>query len=150
MATTFTNLLYHIVFSTKNRNALIVPDLRDRLYPYLGGIIRAEKGTLLEIGGMSDHIHLLVRMRAENSIAEMTRLIKSNSSKWINEEVKQPTRFGWQTGYAAFSVSESQTPVVRQYLQNQEKHHRKTTFQDEFLALLERHGIEFNPRYVWD
>jgi REP element-mobilizing transposase RayT len=150
MATTFTNLLFHIVFSTKHRKNLIDADLRDRLYPYLGGIIRQEKGALLEVGGMPDHVHLFVRLRAENSVAEMARLIKASSSKWINDHVKRRTRFQWQTGYAAFTMSESQSKVVRRYLQKQEEHHRQTTFQEEFLALLERHGIEYDPRYIWD
>jgi len=150
VAATFTNLLYHIVFSTKHRQSLIQLPLRDELYKYIGGIIRGQKGTLLEIGGMPDHIHLGVRFKADHSVAEMLRLIKCNSSKWANERPERAEEFNWQSGYAAFTVSESQLPAVRNYVRNQEEHHRRRTFQEEFLELLKKHGIEYDERYVWD
>jgi putative transposase len=150
MATTFTNLLYHIVFSTKNRVPLIHEAIRERIYEYLGGVIRGEKGTLLEIGGVPDHVHLLVRLRAEPSVAVMLRNMKSNSSRWLNEEVNPGGQFGWQIGYGAFSVSESQVGKVRRYIQNQENHHRKVSFRDELIDLLRKHGIEYDERYLLD
>ncbi len=150
MAGTFTNLLYHIVYSTKHRRSLIQSPLRDELYKYIGGIIRAEKGILLEVGGMPDHVHLVTRFKADSSVAEMLRLIKCNSSKWANERPDRTEAFEWQTGYGAFTVSESQLAAVRNYVRNQEEHHRHRTFQEEFTELLRKHSIEFDPRYVWD
>jgi REP element-mobilizing transposase RayT len=150
MPSTYTNLLYHIVFSTKDRIPLITGSLQEELYKYIGGIIRAEGGVQLEIGGMQEHVHILAKMKPAISVSEMLNKIKSNSSKWANDHKMKLRKFGWQTGYAAFSVSESQVPTVREYIRNQEEHHRKQTYQDEFVALLERHGIEYNPQYLWD
>lgn len=149
MASTFTNLLYHIVFSTKQRKPLISVELRPELYKYISGIIRAEGGKLLEIGGVSDHVHIVTKLKATHAIAHVVQLIKANSSKWINERPDRPHAFAWQTGYAAFSVSESQVESVRKYVRNQETHHKRRSFQDELLALLRKHKIEFDERYVW-
>jgi REP element-mobilizing transposase RayT len=150
MAGTYTNLLYHIVFSTKGRISLVTKQLQPDLYAYIGGIVRGEGGTLLEIGGMPDHVHLLAKFKPTMSISEMLKHIKGNSSKWMNEEKMQMRKFGWQDGYAAFSVSESQIVAVRRYIQEQEQHHRGQSYQDEFRALLERHGIEYDEQYLWD
>jgi len=150
VSATFTNLLYHIVFSTKHRQPLITTTLKEELYKYMGGIIRGEGGTLLEIGGTPDHIHLLARFKADQSVAHMLQLIKANSSKWANEQPQQNSRFAWQIGYAAFSVSESQAPSVKDYVQRQEDHHRRNSFQEELLALLRKHAIDYDERYVWD
>ncbi len=150
MASTLTNLLYHIVFSTKNREPVITSPIRDDLYAYIGGIIRAEGAVLLEIGGIADHVHLVARLRPEPSVATMVRIIKSKSSKWLNEQPKRPGRFEWQRGYAAFSTSVSQLPNVRMYVRNQEEHHRRRAYQDELRALLDKHGVEYDERYLWD
>lgn len=150
MPTTYTNLLYHFVFSTKDRRPLIVPEIRDELYSYLGGIIRARRGVLLEIGGVEDHVYILAKFHADVSVAEILRLIKANSSKALNERPRQPVRFAWQRGYGAFTVSESQVASVRQYIRDQETHHKKRTFQDEFVAMLKKHRIDFDERYLWD
>jgi REP-associated tyrosine transposase len=147
---TYTNLLYHIVFSTKDRIPLITNELQEELYCYIGGIIRAEGGVQLEIGGMTDHIHILAKIKPAISVSEMLAKIKANSSKWANDHKMKMRKFGWQEGYAAFSVSESQVISVREYIRNQKEHHREQTFQEEFIALLERHGIEYDPRYLWD
>src|SRR5262245_27650644 len=119
MPSTYTNLLFHIVFSTKLRRGFIEPKLRDELYPYLGGAIRDEGGTLLEIGGMPDHVHLLVKLPADLSTAVLLRKIKANSSKWIHERPDFDRGFAWQTGYGAFTVSQPQVEHVRKYIQNQ-------------------------------
>jgi putative transposase len=148
MASTFTNLLFHVVFSTKDRLPIIHEALRERLYEYIGGIVRGERGTLLEIGGIPDHVHLLVKLKSDMSIAEMVRLIKSNSSKWVNESTSPTERFEWQTGYGAFTVSESQVRKVWQYIRNQESHHAQVSFKEELIALLEKHGIEYDERYL--
>jgi REP element-mobilizing transposase RayT len=150
MANTLTNLLYHVVFSTKQREPLIRDKWKSELYPYLGGIVRKERGTLLEAGGTADHVHLLLKLPASIAIADMLRLIKANSSKWINESEFSPGAFAWQAGYGAFSVSESQAPAVGRYIQNQVEHHRAQSFQEEFVALLERHGVAYDPRHLWD
>jgi REP element-mobilizing transposase RayT len=150
MASTLTNLLYHIVFSTKSREPVITATIRANLHKYIGGIIRGEEGILLEIGGMPDHIHFVIRLKSIHSVATMVKTIKSKSSKWLNVQPKRPGRFEWQRGYAAFTVSASQLEKVRRYVRNQEQHHRRATFQEELRALLERHGIEYEERYLWD
>ena len=150
MAGTFTNLLFHVVFSTKHRQPIITTDLQPELYKYIGGIVRGQDGVLLEIGGIPDHVHLVTKFRADVSVAEMLRLIKANSSKWVNERPHPMGRFEWQAGYGAFSIGESQAPRVIRYIQDQEKHHRRMTFQDEFRKLLTRYRVEFDERYVWD
>jgi putative transposase len=151
MASTFTNLLYHIVFSTKCRKPMISPTLQGDLYKYLGGIIRGEGGTLLEVGGVNDHVHLLAKFKADLSVAAMLRVIKANSSKWVNERcARSQSRFAWQTGYAAFSVSESQVADVRAYVRSQERHHQKLTFSQELVSMLSKHGIKYDKRYLLD
>ena len=148
MANTYTNLLYHIIFSTKERRPLISKALQDDLYSYMGGIIRAEGGVLLEIGGVSDHIHLVAKLKPDTAVATILRVAKAKSSKWANERGPAGS-FRWQTGYGAFTVSESQLPDVRADVQHQEAHHRTMSFQDELLKLLERHGIQYDERYLW-
>jgi len=150
MASTFTSLTYHVVFSTRYRRNIITPDFQKDLYQYMGGIIRAHKGVLLEIGGMPDHVHLLAGFSPTIAVSDMIRLIKTNASKWANERPDRIDRFEWQTGYAAFTVSQSQEPVVRRYIQNQEQHHRTRTFRDELLTLLKKHNLEFEERYVFE
>ena len=149
MPNTYTNLLFHIVYSTKYRKPLITPNLQDDLYGYIGGIIREEKGILLTAGGMADHVHLLARLPPTTAVSDMLRLIKTNSSKWASER-DDVRYFEWQAGYAAFSVSESQTDRVRGYIQTQEEHHRRQSFKDEYLGLLRKHNIEFDERYVFE
>lgn len=144
-----TNLLYHVVFSTKSRKPLITESLCNEIHKYIGGIIRGEGGILLEIGGMPDHIHLALKFKADHSVADMMRRIKANSSKWVNEHNKISGRFSWQSGYGAFTVSESQADAVIDYIRRQNEHHRKKTFQEEFVQLLDRHGIQYDERYIW-
>ena len=147
---TFTNLLFHIVYSTKYRKPTIDRNWQDELYGYVGGIIRDNKATLLCMGGVSDHVHLLAKLSPTIAISDMLRLIKSNSSKMVNETMTPQIPFEWQPGYAAFSVSESQYPRVRDYVRNQEQHHRKQSFQEEFIELLEKHNITYDLRYVFE
>lgn len=146
MASTLTNLLYHIVFSTKGREPLIAAKLAPDLYQYLAGIIQNGVGVPLEIGGMPDHVHLFFKMRADVSLADSVRVIKANSSRWAGERI---TNFAWQSGYGAFTVSASQANAVRNYIRNQAEHHRIVTFQDEFRAFLTRHEVEYDEQYVW-
>jgi REP element-mobilizing transposase RayT len=150
MADTFTNLLVHVIFSTKHRAALLEEPLRGRLYEYVGGTLRKEGDILLEIGGMPDHVHLLVRLKADHSVSTMARTIKASSSKWVHQTFPDRQNFAWQTGYGAFSVSESQAATVRRYIQGQAEHHARLSFKDELIALLRRHRITFEERYLLD
>ena len=149
MASTLTNLLYHIVFSTKSRKPMIIPELHDDLHRYMGGIIKGEGGVLFEIGGMSDHIHMAIKLKPVHSLSDIMQKVKGNSSKWMNEQNRLTGRFSWQDGYGAFSVSESQISTVMRYVREQAKHHRRQSFKDEFIQLLKRHGVEYGERYLW-
>lgn len=149
MSATYTNLLYHLVFSTKGRIPLITDEIREPLYQYIGGIVRSEGGALLEIGGIEDHIHLLVRLKPTLALSDAVRLIKSNSSKWLNDG-SYVRDFRWQTGYGAFTVSKSMMESVRRYIRNQPEHHRKQTFKAEFVDLLKLNNVDYNKKYLWD
>jgi REP-associated tyrosine transposase len=150
MGHTYSNILLHIVFSTNDRRPLIRKSFQQRLYEYMAGVARQEFGFALQIGGVADHVHALIRLKTDISIADAMRLWKALSSKWVNETIRPNKRFAWQTGYAAFSVSQSNAPSVSRYIQDQERHHATLSFQDEFLKLLARHGIKFDPQHVWD
>jgi putative transposase len=150
MSSTLTNLLYHIVFSTKERQKMILPDIRTDLYSYVGGVIRGEKGRLLKMGGTEDHVHILASFHPAVSVSDMLRRMKGNTSKWLNENKRLPVRFSWQRGYGAFSVSESMVDVVSKYIENQQSHHKKMSFQEEFLTLLRKHNVQYDERYIWD
>jgi len=141
---------HHCVFSTKERRRLITPALRDRLWPFLGGIARQNKMKAVEIGGVEDHVHILLSLPATMAIAKALQLIKGGSSKWVHETFPEHRLFAWQEKYGAFSVSESRVDAIIQYIKGQEKHHRKMTFQEEFLTLLKKHRIEYDERYLWD
>lgn len=147
MPGSYTQLLYHAVFSTKNREPLIVHDIRPRLYGYVGGIVRNQGCSLLAIGGIEDHLHLLFRSRADAALSDLMRDIKGDSSEWVHTTF--PSRpFAWQEGYAAFSVSASARDKVIAYIENQEEHHRTRSFGQELRELLDAHGVEYDPRYV--
>ena len=150
MASTFTILLCHFIFSTKNRVPMISSSLEPELYRYIGGILRGEGATLIEIGGMPDHVHIVVQMKPTMAVANLMMHVKAGSSKWVNASRRLPPRFGWQDGYGAFTVSASQLAGVRAYVRNQAEHHRQRTFQEEFVEFLNRHGIEYEERYLWD
>jgi putative transposase len=141
---------HHCVFSTKERRPLITLALRDRLWPFMGGIARQNKMTAVEIGGVQDHVHILLALPSTISIAKALQLIKGGSSKWVHDTFPEHWSFGWQTKYGAFSVSVSQLDKTIAYIKTQEDHHRKMTFQEEFVALLKRHRIEYDAKYLWD
>jgi len=148
MPSSFTSLHFHLIFSTKDRVPLITAALRERLYPYIGGILREQRHELVEIDGMADHVHLVVRLHPTGAPADVLRIVKANSSKWVRETLGEHG-FGWQDGYGAFTVSLSNLAAVRQYVRDQEKHHQKTTFQEEFVEFLKRHEIPYDERYIW-
>jgi len=141
------SLLVHLIFSTKGRQPLIRPGIRDDLFAYMGGVVREIKAVALIVNGTADHVHMLIRIRPAQSVAEVTRSVKANSSRWGHDKLK--AYFAWQTGYAFFSVSESNVAAVSKYIANQEDHHRKHTFQEEFVAFLKKNRIAYdeeNPR----
>jgi len=142
----YTNLLYHIVFGTKGRLSMIPPELKPQLHQYLGGIVRGLGGIALEINGMEDHVHLLVKLRPTICFSDFLRDLKSNSSSWAKENGFKG--FGWQRRYGAFTVSESQIEIVRKYIRNQEIHHKKFDFKSEFETLLGANGIMVDD-FVW-
>ena len=136
----------HVVFSTKERQKLIAPQMQPKLWSYMGGIARNHGFLVLANGGIEDHVHLLIQLPPALALAKAISLLKANSSKWMKEH---GIRFGWQEGYGAFSVSASNLAAVERYIQNQPAHHRKITFEQEFLALLRKHRIEFDPKHVF-
>jgi len=149
MPSTHLSLHYHIIFSTKNRVPAIAAGWRDRLHAYLGGVVRnLEGGTPEAIGGVADHVHLLIGLRASAKLADVVRDVKAVSSRWVHEEIGN-RKFAWQEGYGAFTVSASQREQVRDYIARQEDHHHKRTFQEEYLDLLKRSGVEYDERYLW-
>jgi putative transposase len=148
MSHTFGNILLHMIFSTQGRRPLIKSDFRSDLFGYLGGIIRELDGTALMINGTTDHVHMLVRIRPAQSSAQIARVVKANSSRWVHE--KWSRQFAWQTGYGVFSVSESNVGAVKKYIAEQEEHHQKHSFQEEFVAFLKKNKVAYDERYIWD
>ena len=143
-------ILLHIIFSTKYRKPYLVDAWRDDLFAYIGGIVTDHKATLLKAGGIEDHIHLLLRINPQFAISKTVQLLKANSSKWINDQHKLAGKFEWQRGYGAFSVSQSLAETVQEYIANQRDHHREQTFETEYVGFLQKHGIEYDPRYVFE
>jgi REP element-mobilizing transposase RayT len=143
-------ILLHVVFSTKHRSPLILDSWRDDLFGYIGGTVKDHKTVLLKADGIEDHIHLLLKLHPQFAISSTVQLLKANSSKWINEQKKTTKTFRWQRGYGAFSVSQSMAETVKNYIANQREHHRRQSFQEEYLQMLRLHEIEFDERYVFD
>jgi REP element-mobilizing transposase RayT len=148
MPSTHLSLHYHVVFSTKDRRPLIAPEWRDRLPAYIGGVVRNLDGVAESVGGVGDHVHLLLGLRATHCLSDLVRDLKSVSSRWVHEEIHL-AGFAWQEGYGAFTVSASQRETVGDYIARQEEHHRQRTFQEEYVALLRRSGVDFDERYLW-
>jgi putative transposase len=148
MSHTYTNLLTHIIFSTKERTPFINDSLKRDLHACLGGIVRELRGTALRINGAADHVHLLVGLPASLAVADALRVIKTNSSRWMHEQ-KRFVKFGWQEGYGAFSVSRSNAAAVSAYIERQEEHHHRLTFREEFIAFLRKHGVEYDEENLW-
>jgi len=150
MPGTYSNLNVHIVFSTKRREPLINDYLEPELHRYISGIISSEGGQVLAINGTEDHLHIVVKLKPKHAVPDLLKKMKANSSKWINDHRKIDGRYSWQVGYGIFSVSQSQLNKVISYVKNQKQHHRAKTFQEEFLILLEKNGIDYDPKYLWD
>jgi REP-associated tyrosine transposase len=143
-----TNLLFHIIFSTKDRRPLITPDYEVRLYDYIGGTIRDLGGISLALNGTEDHLHLLAKLRPDRALSDVLRKLKANASGWMHRVFPRLEDFTWQRGYGAFTVSQSHVRKVGQYIAHQKQHHEKTSFRDEFIQFLVANEIEFDERYI--
>ena len=144
----FNSCLMHCVWTTKHQAPLLDVNLRSHLLPYLGGIARKKHMTALAVGGVADHLHILISLPATLSVAEAIKLLKGNSSKWINETFVKGARFSWQEGYGAFSIGVSGIEATKRYIANQVEHHRKRTFRDELRSVLLKHGLKFNEHML--
>lgn len=149
MANTYTQIHIQAVFAVQHRRSLIRDTWKDELYQYITGIIQNNGHKMLQINGMPDHVHILFGMRPTQSLSDLMKQVKQDSSGWINRKGFIPGRFSWQSGYGAFSYARSQLPLVIWYIQNQEKHHARKTFREEYMALLKTHGVDFDDRYVF-
>ena len=148
MPDSYTNLLYHIVFSTKDRRPLITPDHEARLYDYIGGTLRQAGGICLELNGTEDHLHLLAKLRPTRAVSDVLRALKANAEGWMHEVFPSLKDFSWKRGYGAFTVSQSNVADIRRYITKQKEHHRKVSFRDEFIQFLRANGIEYDERYI--
>ena len=150
MPNTYTQIHLHFIFAVKYRQSQIQPIWQQRLYQYITGIIQKNGHKLLIINGMPDHIHILIGMRPEQSISSLMQDVKASSSKWINEEKLTKEKFAWQEGYGAFLYSRPQVPRLIRYIENQEEHHRKQTFKQEYVTILEELEIPYDSKYIFN
>jgi REP element-mobilizing transposase RayT len=142
--------LVHLIFSTKHRVPVLSDRIRDELHAYMAGVLKEWDSPALEIGSVADHVHILFCLSKNHALAKVVEHVKKGPSKWLKTQGREFADFHWQAGYGAFSVSQSNVPRVRTYIQGQAEHHRRRTFQDEFRAFLKRHQVEYDERYVWD
>ena len=150
MANTFSQLFYHVVFSTKHRRNVIHQDIEDRVWQYMGGIARTHNLKALQVGGIENHSHGLMMAKPVIRPCDIPMWLKSESSKWIHDQFPNLSKFGWQDGYAIFSVSRSNVPAVIEYIKNQREHHKHQTFEEEYIELLKLHEVDYDERYVFD
>ena len=150
MPQSFVSLTCHVIFSTKQREPLLVGDIVPRLFAYIGGTLTNLGCRLIAAGGTADHVHLLLSLAKNVAVTDLVRTVKAKASGWIHEIFPALRGFAWQTGYGAFTVSYSNLGRVRHYIEEQAEHHRVRSFQEEFLAFLRRHGIEYDERYIWE
>ena len=150
MSQTLTSLLVHLIFSTKNRVPIITPEVEPALFAYMGGILKNHGSRLLDAGGTSDHVHLLVSQSKNIALSALMKELKGSSSAWIKTVGSGFRDFHWQDGYGAFSIGQREIPELKRYIANQKEHHRQQTFQQELIQFLEEYGIEYDVRYLWD
>ncbi len=150
MPQSLSSILIHLIFSTKNREAFITPEIGTELYPYMASIFKAMKSPALSINGTADHVHTLFSLSRVIAIADLVEEVKTESSKWIKTKGREFRNFHWQNGYGAFSLGQSQVPELKRYIARQKEHHRRITFQDEYRKFLKLYGVDYDERYVWD
>jgi len=150
MPQSLARILVHLIFSTKNRDPVLTPEIRFELHPYLAGVLQEDGCPSLQVGGVEDHVHLLLGLSRTRTVAQMVENVKTCSSKWMKTQGAAFSAFHWQAGYGAFSVSQSNADAVIQYIKNQEEHHRKMTFQEEYRRFLKLYKISYDEEYVWD
>jgi len=150
MPQSLSSILIHLVFSTKNRELFITPNIEPELYPYMATIFHNHDSPSLIINGTMDHIHALFALGRTISIAELVEEVKTGSSKWLKTMGREFRNFHWQKGYGAFSIGQSDVSNVKAYIRNQKEHHRRVSFEEEYRRLLRSYEIEFDERYVWD
>ena len=149
MAQTLVSLMVHVVFSTKQRRALITPAVEPELYAYLGGTAKNLASRCLAIGGTENHVHLLISQSKNMALSDLMEEVKKSSSKWIKTKGPQFRTFGWQDGYGAFTVGQSTVEALKQYIARQKEHHKRQTFEQELVAFLKKYRIEYDERYLW-
>ncbi len=149
MAQSLSKLFVHIVFHTKHNKKFIISDIKNEVYAYMGAIIKDNDSIPIIINGVEDHVHILCVMSKNIALSKLVELVKKNSSRWIKTKGNYYRNFGWQNGYAAFSVSPSEHDEVKNYIVGQETHHKKVTFKEEYIELLKQHGIEYKEDYLW-
>jgi putative transposase len=150
MANTYSQIFIHLIFAVKNRQSLIRNEWKDRLYQYIAGIIKSQKQKLYIINGMPDHLHILVSIQPDIRVSDLVRDVKTATSKWINENKLSRYKFNWQEGFGSFSCSKSSLESVISYIKNQEEHHKKTTFREEYIKFLEKYGVDYKPEYIFE
>ena len=149
MAQTLVSLLVHIVFSTKNREPFITPEIEPKLFSYVGGILKNHESRLLDVGGTPDHLHPLISQSKNASLSSLMKDVKKDSSLWIKTKDRQFRNFHWQDGYGGFSIGKSDIPRLKEYFASQKEHHRRRTFKEELIGFLDEYGIAYDERYLW-
>jgi REP element-mobilizing transposase RayT len=149
MAQTLVSLMTHVIFSTKNREPFITPEMEPELFAYIGGILKNNECRLLDAGGTADHVHLLISQSKNMALSSLMKDVKKDSSSWIKTKGREFRNFHWQDGYAGFSIGKSELSGLRRYIGEQKEHHRKRTFQDELMQFFNDYGIEYDERYLW-
>lgn len=150
MGQSLNKIYVHLVFSTKHRNPLITNSIKEDLFSYIGGICKNLECNPIQVGGEKDHVHILCLLSKKIALMELIEKIKSNSSKWIKTKGSEFENFYWQSGYGAFSVNPSEIDIVTNYIENQEDHHKKITFKEEFLKFLKKYKIDYDEKYIWE
>jgi len=150
MAQTLVSLMVHVIFSTGNRQPLITSEIEPELFAYIGGILKNHESRLLDAGGTVDHVHLLISQSKNISLSSLMKDVKKGSSSWIKTKGRTFTNFHWQDGYGAFSIGKSDVPLLKKYIAGQKEHHRRRSFQEELIQILEEYGMDYDERYLWN
>jgi len=150
MAQTLVSLMVHVIFSTKNREPLITPEIEPELFAYIGGILKNNESRLLDAGGTADHVHLLISQSKNRVLSSLMKDVRKDSSSWIKTKGRELRNFHWQDGYGGFSIGKSDVPGLKQYIATQKEHHRRRSFQEELMEFLDEYGIEYDERFLWN